>query len=149
METNHVDFQIQRNFLTLIDTHNAYLSLNFFSANDRTLIFRVRLYCTVLPYNVRSSSNSSYPKIRGLRFEPITLNDWVSSMFFFWKINRCSCWTVQPHCMAELFGNCMCKILAIFFFTFLAKLLHFDDFWVAEKKFKNLAEPYGRTVRQP
>ena len=38
--------------------------------------------------------------------------------------------------MAELFDYLSCKFLAIFFFTFLAKLLHFDDFWVAEKNVK-------------
>ena len=104
------------------------------TATDRTLIFSVRLYSTVLPHNVRNSSNSSYPKIRSLRFEPITLNDWVSSMVFFWKNNKCSCWTVQLYCMAELFGNCKCKILTIFFFYFSRQIMAFRWFFGFRKK---------------
>ena len=63
-------------------------------------------------------------------------------MVFFWKNNKCSCWTVQLYCMAELFGNCKCKILTIFFFYFSRQIMAFRWFFGFRKKCKNLAVPY-------
>ena len=102
-------------------------------ANNRTLIFRVRLYRTGLTYNVQFYHTVSYGRY-GMAYVAVQYSRMVRPygtakfLHFFpetKKSSKChnlarkvkkilpkfctySCQTIQPYSTAELFSNCIC-----------------------------------------